>query len=98
MHQKVLIALAVLVGMGLLLAVGVWAYDNSQKDQIAPGIKVGGVEIGGRSQDEARKIIKNQVVAPLKQPVVVTYEGKDYSLCPSEHRELPSFPARVPAD
>lgn len=95
MHQKVLIALAVLVGMGLLLAVGVWAYDNSQKDQIAPGIKVGGVDIGGRSQDEARKIIKNQVVAPLKQPVVVTYEGKDYTLSPKQLHETADIEGMV---
>jgi hypothetical protein len=87
MQQKVLIALAVLVGMGLLLAVGVWAYDNSQQGKIAPGIKVGGVDIGGRSEDSARKIIKNQVVAPLKQPVVVTYQGKDYTLSAKQLHE-----------
>src|SRR5512147_2967617 len=87
MHQKILIALAVLVTLGLLLAVGVWAYDNSQKNQIAPGIKVGGVDIGGRSEDAARKIIKHQVVAPLRQPVVVTYQGKDYTLSPKQLHE-----------
>jgi lipoprotein-anchoring transpeptidase ErfK/SrfK len=79
-HQKVLIALAALVTMGLLLAVGVWAYDDAQKDQIAPGVEVGGVDVGGRDADSARKIIKNQVVAPLKQPVVVSYDGKEYTL------------------
>jgi lipoprotein-anchoring transpeptidase ErfK/SrfK len=82
MHQKVLIALVALVTMGLLLAVGVWAYDDAQKDQIAPGVKVGGVDVGGRDADSARKIIEKQVVAPLKQPVVVSYDGKDYTLSP----------------
>ena len=81
-HQKILIALVALVTMGLLLAVGVWAYDDAQKDQIAPGIKVGGVDVGGRSADSARKIIKREVVAPLQQPVVVSYDGKDYTLSP----------------
>ena len=87
MHQKVLIALVALVTMGLLLAVGVWAYDDAQKDQIAPGVKVGGVDIGGRGADSARKIIENQVVAPLKQPVVVSYDGKDYTLSPKQLHE-----------
>ncbi len=82
MHQKVLIALVALLSMGLLLAVGVWAYDDAQKDQIAPGVKVGGVDVGGRDADAARKIIEKQVVAPLKQPVVVSYNGKDYTLSP----------------
>jgi lipoprotein-anchoring transpeptidase ErfK/SrfK len=80
MHQKVLIALVALVTMGLLLAVGVWAYDDAQKDQIAPGVKVGGVDVGGRDADAARKIIEDEVVAPLKQQVVVSYDGKDYTL------------------
>ena len=87
MSHKVLIALVALVVMGLLLAVGVWAYDDAQKDQIAPGIKVGGVDIGGRDADSARKIIKRQVVAPLQQPVVVSYQGKDYTLSPKQLNE-----------
>jgi lipoprotein-anchoring transpeptidase ErfK/SrfK len=84
MHQKVLIALVTLITMGLLLAVGVWAYDDAQKDHIAPGVKVGGVDVGGRDADSARKIIEEQVVAPLKQPVVVSYEGNDYTLSPKQ--------------
>ena len=71
-----------LVALGLLLAVGVWAYDDAQKDQIASGIKIGGVDVGGRSADSARKIIKREVVKPLQQPVVVSYDGKDYTLPP----------------
>jgi lipoprotein-anchoring transpeptidase ErfK/SrfK len=78
--HKIAIALVALVIMGLLLAVGVWAYDDAQKDQIAPGIKIGGVDVGGRDADSARKIIKREVVAPLKQPVVVTYDDKSYTL------------------
>jgi lipoprotein-anchoring transpeptidase ErfK/SrfK len=78
--HKVAIALVALLTMGLLLAVGVWAYDDAQKDQIAPGVTIGGVEVGGRDADSARKIIKREVVAPLKQPVVVTYDGKGYTL------------------
>ena len=87
MSRKVLIALVALVVLGLLLAVGVWAYDDAQKDQIAPGVKVGGVDIGGRDADSARKIIKRQVVAPLQQPVVVSYQGKDYTLSPKQLHE-----------
>ncbi|MGA8804260.1 MAG: L,D-transpeptidase/peptidoglycan binding protein [Solirubrobacterales bacterium] len=87
MSHKVLIALVALVVLGLLLAVGVWAYDDAQKDQIAPGVKVGGVDIGGRDADSARKIIKRQVVAPLQQPVVVSYQGKDYTLSPNQLHE-----------
>ena len=76
--------------MFLLLAVGVWAYDNAQKDQIAQGITVGGIDIGGRSTDSARKIIKNEVVAPLKQPVVVSYAGEEYTLTSAQLARKPT--------
>jgi lipoprotein-anchoring transpeptidase ErfK/SrfK len=87
MHQKFLIALAALLTMGLLLAVGVWAYDDAQKDHIAPGVKIGGVDVGGRDADSARKLIEEKVVAPLKQPVVVAYNGKNYRLSPKQLHE-----------
>src|SRR4051795_2257349 len=87
MPQKVLIALVALLTLGLLLAVGVWAYDDAQKDQIASGVKVGGVDVGGRDADSARKIIQKQVVAPLKQPVVVSYDGEEYRLSPKRLHE-----------
>jgi lipoprotein-anchoring transpeptidase ErfK/SrfK len=73
--------------MFFLLAVGVWAYDTAQRDQIAPGIQVGGVDIGGRSEASARKIIKNEVVAPLKQPVVVSYAAQEYTLTSAQLKQ-----------
>jgi lipoprotein-anchoring transpeptidase ErfK/SrfK len=93
--QKLLIAGVSAVTMLLLLAVGVWAYDDSQKDQIAPGISIGGVDIGGRSADSARKIIKNEVVAPLRQPVVVSYAGQEYTLTSAELRQRADVDAMV---
>jgi lipoprotein-anchoring transpeptidase ErfK/SrfK len=85
-HHKIMIALVAALTMGLLLAVGVLAYDDAQKDQIAPGVKVAGVDVGGRDADSARKIIKNEVVAPLNQPVVVSYAGKEYTISPKRLR------------
>jgi lipoprotein-anchoring transpeptidase ErfK/SrfK len=82
--HKTAIALVALVTLGLLLAVGVWAYDDAQKDHIASGIEIGGVDVGGRSADSARKVIKREVVKPLQQPVVVTYDGKSYTLSASQ--------------
>jgi lipoprotein-anchoring transpeptidase ErfK/SrfK len=84
--HKVAIALVALITMGLLLAVGVWAYDDAQKDQIAPGVKIAGVDVGGRDADSARKVIKREVVAPLRQPVVVTYDDQSYTLSADQLR------------
>src|SRR5215204_7677979 len=83
-QHKLLIALAALITLGLLLAVGVWAYDDAQKDQIAPGVTIGGVDVGDRDADSARRIIKREVVAPLEQPVVVSYDDEEYTLSPKQ--------------
>jgi lipoprotein-anchoring transpeptidase ErfK/SrfK len=79
-HQKALIAALVAVTAMLLLAVGVYAYDSAQKDQIAPGVTIGGVDVGARSAGEARKVIEAEVVAPLQKPVIVSYDGEEYRL------------------
>ena len=93
--HKVLIAVVAAITMLLLLAVAVRADDDSQKDQIASGIKIGGVDVGGGDADSARKIIKRQVVAPLQQPVVVAYEGKDYTLSAKSLNETADVDAMV---
>ena len=83
-HQKALVAAVVVLTGALLLATAVWAYDSSQKDKIAPGVTVGGVDIGGLSEAEARDVIQDRVVAPLDKPVVVTFEGRQYRLNPQQ--------------
>jgi lipoprotein-anchoring transpeptidase ErfK/SrfK len=93
--HKLLIAVVAAITMLLLLAVAVWAYDDSQKDQIAPGVKIGGVDVGDRDADEARKVIKRQVVAPLQQPVVVTYGGDHYTLSAKRLNETADVDAMV---
>jgi lipoprotein-anchoring transpeptidase ErfK/SrfK len=80
MHHKLLIALATIGTMMLLLAVGVWAYDNAQKDQIAHGVSIGGVDVGGRDADSARKVVKREIVAPLQQPVVVDFGQEEFKI------------------
>ncbi|MBM3666334.1 MAG: hypothetical protein FJW90_02430 [Actinobacteria bacterium] len=83
-HQKALIALVACVTGALLLATAVWAYDTAQRDQIAPGVTVGGVDIGGRSVDDAERVINRKVVAPLTKPVVVSFEGERYRVTPKQ--------------
>jgi lipoprotein-anchoring transpeptidase ErfK/SrfK len=68
----------------LLFAVAAWAYDHSRKDEIAPGVKVGGIDVGDRSVDEARLLIEKKVVAPLTRPVTVTYGGEEFKLTDEE--------------
>jgi lipoprotein-anchoring transpeptidase ErfK/SrfK len=79
--------LAVAVGALLLLAVGAYALDHANSDEIADGVRVGDVEVGGLSTDEARRRLHAQLAKPLEKPVTVTFEGTKYTLSP-ERLEL----------
>jgi lipoprotein-anchoring transpeptidase ErfK/SrfK len=81
-HQLALVVMVSGVTAALLLATAVWAYDAAQKDQIAPGVSIGGIDVGGRSADDARKLVQSEIADPLDKPVLVTYEDETFKLTP----------------
>jgi len=78
--------IAIFVSLALLLAVavGAYAWDSAEKDQIVQGIRIDGVSVGGLSADEARHRISKDLVDPLEQPVTVRFEGTNYVLSPEK--------------
>ncbi len=78
------IALAAVLALLVCTAVGAYAWDQARAGEIANGIRVGGVPVGGLSEKQARQRIRNQLVRPLEQPITVSFEGKQYIL--SAHR------------
>ncbi|HKT83429.1 MAG TPA: L,D-transpeptidase/peptidoglycan binding protein [Solirubrobacterales bacterium] len=73
----VLVALAALLLLGV--AVG-YAYDSSEKDKIADGVTVGGVDVGGMSEDEAKQAVSRQLLGPLQHSLRVGYDGESWTL------------------
>lgn len=70
-----------LIGMGiaavlLVVAVGAWTYDHGKRDTIAEGVRVGGVDVGGMTADQARAKLRERLLERLQRPVVATYEGR----------------------
>ena len=61
-------------------AVGVYAYDSSRSDQIADGVSVGGVDVGGMTAGEARRVLRHDLASPLKDPVKVDAGGSTFKL------------------
>ena len=57
-----------------------YAYDSSHKDEIADGVTVAGVDVGGLSEDEAREKIQDEVAAGLERPIAVTSGKKRFNL------------------
>jgi lipoprotein-anchoring transpeptidase ErfK/SrfK len=81
-HQLALVVVVSSVVAALMLATAVWAYDSAQKDQIAPGVTIGGIDVGGRSARDARALVQREIADPLNKPVVVTYEDETFKLTP----------------
>jgi len=78
--------LAAVLVLLLVAAGGVYAYDSGRKNQIAKGISVGGVEVGGLKATAAEQRLRAAVLEKLNRPVVARYHGKHYTLTPKQAR------------
>jgi lipoprotein-anchoring transpeptidase ErfK/SrfK len=79
-HQ---VGLALLISLVIVLiggAVAAWALDGSKQDEIAEGVTIGGVDVGGMTADEARRQLNSQLLQPLKKPIRVTYDEQSWEL------------------
>jgi lipoprotein-anchoring transpeptidase ErfK/SrfK len=82
MRKRALVIAAIVGILVLVGAGGVYAYDQSNAEQIGKGVTVGGVDVSGMTPDEARAKLKAAVLEPLSRPVVVRAEGKRFTLPP----------------
>jgi lipoprotein-anchoring transpeptidase ErfK/SrfK len=64
----------------LVLAVAAYAYDNSQNGKIADGVTIGGVDVGGMSEAEAKSAVRKELLAPLRHSLRVGYAGHRWNL------------------
>ena len=80
MARNSLIALAAVAAILIAGAVGAYAYDASNEEQIAKGVTVAGVDVGGLEAHQARLRAKRLVADPLMQPIAVTHGDKRFSL------------------
>jgi lipoprotein-anchoring transpeptidase ErfK/SrfK len=74
--------LAVLVVLGGAL----YAYDHARADEIAPGVKIGGVPLGGLTPEQARGRLEREILQRLEQPIVIHHAAKTWKLGPREAR------------
>ncbi|MFI5122595.1 MAG: L,D-transpeptidase family protein [Vicinamibacteria bacterium] len=80
MIRKLQIAVVLLVTVMLVVAVGAYAWDSSKSDEIAEGVTIGGVDVGGMTADEATQAVEAELVEPLDKKLTVTYDGVRYQL------------------
>src|SRR5437867_4719003 len=83
MRQRTFIILAVTLAVLIFGSVAVYAYDSSHDDQIAKGVKAGGVDIGGMRTKAARAKLERELGARLGRPLYATYHGVRFGLSPA---------------
>lgn len=64
----------------LVLAAAAYAYDSSQDGKIADGVTIGGVDVGGMNEAEAKSAVRQELLAPLRHSLRVGYEGHRWTL------------------
>jgi lipoprotein-anchoring transpeptidase ErfK/SrfK len=82
MGRRAQILLVSVVALVCALAVAAYAIDRANSDKIANGIRVGGVDVGGMSANQAKTRLHSKLVEPLDKPVTVTHDGTKYVLNP----------------
>ncbi len=84
MGRKLQIFVVLVVMLLCAGAVGAYAWDNSRSDEIAEGVTIGGVDVGGMTGAQARSAVDEALVEPLRDHVVVRYDGVKYKLSPEK--------------
>jgi lipoprotein-anchoring transpeptidase ErfK/SrfK len=73
-----------------LAAAAAYAYDQSRSDRIAPGVKIGGVDVGGLSTDAAHDRLMARAVEPRRRTLRVHAGAHTFT--------LPAKTSRITAD
>jgi len=83
-HRAPIVAGALLVALLVALLAGMYVYDQGQRNVIAKGVRVAGVDLGGLKPDAARRRIYGALLAPLKRPVTVHFGTQTFAISPRQ--------------
>jgi lipoprotein-anchoring transpeptidase ErfK/SrfK len=89
------IAVAAFLAVLVVLGGALYAYDHARANEIAPGVKIAGVPLGGLTPADARARLERQILQPLERPIVVHHADKTWKLGPREARLRADLSAMV---
>jgi lipoprotein-anchoring transpeptidase ErfK/SrfK len=71
---------AVVGAVVVLLTAAAFAYDSTRRDEIARGVRVGGVDLGGLTAAQGRAKLRGALLEGLGTPVVVHRAGRSFHM------------------
>jgi lipoprotein-anchoring transpeptidase ErfK/SrfK len=78
-RKSAIAALMVVVALALV-AIGAYAYDRSREGEIADGVTIAGVAVGGMGAAEAEAAVRRALLGPRHRALEVTYDGRTWRL------------------
>jgi lipoprotein-anchoring transpeptidase ErfK/SrfK len=78
-NRAILITATVVVAIPVILG-GVLAYAASQATEIADGMTIGKIKVGGLNKEQARAKVREAWQTPLEKPILLTYKTRDFVL------------------
>jgi lipoprotein-anchoring transpeptidase ErfK/SrfK len=69
-----------------VLLAAAWVYDRGRQDTIAEGVKVGGVDVGGLTREQAASRLERELLDPLREPIVIERGTRSWRLGAREAR------------
>ena len=86
MRQRSFVIVAAFLAVLVVAAGGAYLYDHGRRDLIAPGVRVGNVDVGGLRADQARAKLHRELLTPLNRGILVRGGGKPFHLTAREAR------------
>ena len=80
MGRKTTIGIVAGVLVLVVGAIGAYAYDNSQQGKIADGVTIAGVDVGGLNATQAKRLVRHELLTPLRHSLRVGYDGQSWEL------------------
>jgi lipoprotein-anchoring transpeptidase ErfK/SrfK len=83
-RTKSFILVAAFLAVLVVLGGGLYAYDHARADEIASGVKVGGIPLGGLTRAKAQARLERDIMRPLERPIVIHHANKTWTLGANE--------------
>jgi len=83
-HLRSATVIAVAAGVFVVLLGGVafsaYRYEQARADRLLPGVRIGGVEVGGMSRAQAIEAVRTGIASRLDAPLTVTAAGRRWTV------------------
>jgi lipoprotein-anchoring transpeptidase ErfK/SrfK len=94
-RTKSFILVAAFLAVLVVLGGALYAYDHARAEEIASGVKVGGIPLAGLTRAEAQARLEREIMRPLERPIVIHHAKKSWTLGAKEARIRADLSAMV---